>query len=119
MGHIITKNGVEVDPSNTEKVKTHHIPKIRKQLKQFLGLANYYKWFVKDFSKICVPLNRLLQKDKSQKFASGDWTSQCQKAFNTLKRALTSPPVLGFANMNKPFVLSSDASGSVIGYILG
>ena len=66
LGHVITKNGVEVDPSNTEKVKTHPILKNQKQLKQFLGLANYYKRFIKDFSKICVPLNRLLQKDKSK-----------------------------------------------------
>ena len=119
LGHVLTKDGVEVDTSNTEKVKTHPVPKTQKQLKQFLGLANYYKRFVKDFSKICVPLNRLLQKDKSQKFAPCDWTAQCQQAFETLKHALTSPPVLGFANMNKPFVLSTDASGSAIGYILG
>ena len=72
LGHIITKKWGHF---NTEKVKTHPVPKTHKQLKQFLGLAHYYKRFVKDFSKICVPLDHLLKKDKSQKFAPGDWTS--------------------------------------------
>ena len=62
LGHVITKNGVEVDISKTEKIQSFPEPKNQKQLKSFLGLANYYKRFVKDFSKICVPLNRLLQK---------------------------------------------------------
>ena len=119
LGHVITKDGVEVDIAKTEKIRTFPEPRSQKELKSFLGLANYYKRFVKDFSKICVPLNRLLQKDKKQKFAPGDWSEKCQKAFDTLKEALTSPPVLGYANMNKPFVLSTDASGSAIGYILG
>ena len=119
LGHVITKNGVEVDISKTEKIRSFPEPKNQKQLKSFLGLANYYKGFVKDFSKICVPLNRLLQKDKKQKFEPGDWTDKCQDAFDTLKNSLTSPPVLGYADMNKPFVLSTDASGAAIGYILG
>ena len=119
LGHVITKNGVEVDISKTEKIRSFPEPKNQKQLKSFLGLANYYKRFVKDFSKICVPLNRLLQKDKKQKFEPGDWTDKCQHAFDTLKNSLTSPPVLGYADMNKPFVLSTDASGAAIGYILG
>ena len=120
LGHVITKNGVEVDISKkTEKIRSFPEPKNQKQLKSFLGLANYYKRFVKDFSKICVPLNRLLQKDKKQKFEPGDWTDKCQDAFDTLKNSLTSPPVLGYADMNKPFVLSTDASGAAIGYILG
>lgn len=91
LGHVITKDGVEVDIAKTEKIRTFPEPRSQKELKSFLGLANYYKTFVKDFSKICVPLNRLLQKDKKQKFAPGDWSEKCQKAFDTLKKPLLHP----------------------------
>ena len=119
LGHTITHDGVSVDIEKTEKVRSFPTPTTQKQLKQFLGLCNYYGRFVKDYAKICIPLNRPLKKDKKQKFATGDWSTDCEKAFQTLKTALTSPPILGYPDMNKPFILTTDSSGSAIGYILG
>ena len=119
LGHVITKEGVQVDVGKTEKVNSFPAPKTQKELKGFLGLCNYYRRFVKDFSKICIPLNRLLTKDQHKKFAEGDWTQECQNAFDKLKIALTTAPVLAYPDMNKPFVLSTDASGYAIGYVLG
>ena len=119
LGHVITKEGVYVDSEKTDKVNSFAAPKTQKELKGFLGLCNYYRRFVKDFSKICIPLNRLLSKDKKKKFAEGDWTPECQEAFIKLKLALTTAPVLAYPDMNKPFVLSTDASGHAIGYVLG
>lgn len=118
LGHVISKDGVSVDIEKTEKVRSFPTPTTQKQLKSFLGLCNYYRRFVKDYAKICIPLNKLLKKDKKQKFAPGDWSTECKTAFQTLKDALTSP-ILGYPDMNKPFILSTDSSGSAIGFILG
>jgi hypothetical protein len=67
---------------------------------------------VKGYAKIATPLNRLLTTDISFK-----WTSDCENAFKTLKQALITAPVLGYPNLNKPFILACDASSSAIGYI--
>lgn len=119
LGHILSETGVEVDPEKTEKVRNFPIPKSQKELRSFLGLCNFYRRFVKDYSKICIPLNSLLKKDVRKQFSKTDWSDDCQKAFERLKQALVSTPILRFPDMNKPFVLSTDASGSAIGYILG
>ncbi|VDI68391.1 Hypothetical predicted protein [Mytilus galloprovincialis] len=74
----------------------------------------HWKRFVKDYAKITVPLNNLLQKDKEYV-----WTDKCQISFENLEQALTTAPVLSYPDMSKPFILTCDASGSAIGYILG
>lgn len=80
----------------------------------FLGMCNYYRKFVKNYSKITTPLNNLLRKDVTFK-----WTSQCQNAFDSLKKALLSSPILSYPDMNKNFILTCDASSSAIGFVLG
>ena len=114
LGHYFSKNGIEVNPSKVEAVKTYPVPKTRKQLKAFLGLTNYYRRFVKDYAKITAPLNCLLKKDTEY-----NWTSVCDEAFNILKEKLISSPILAFANTQKPFFISVDASGSALGFVLG
>ena len=114
LGHYFSKNGIQVNPSKIQVVKTYPVPKTRKQVKSILGLCNYYRRFVQDYAKIAGPLNNLLRKDVDYQ-----WTSDCDKAFNVLKQKLISAPILAFADMQKPFFLSVDASGSAIGYILG
>ena len=95
-------------------VKTYPVPKTRKQLKAYLGLTAYYRRFVKDYAKIAAPLHNLLKKDVEYK-----WSEDCETAFNLLKDKLISSPILAFADTQKPFFLSVDASGEAIGYILG
>jgi len=119
LGHILSSDGVSVDPEKTEKVKDFPVPKTQTQLKSFLGLCNYYRRFVKGFANIASPLNQLLKGNHKGRFKSGDWTDACQEAFQTLKDSLSSAPILGFPNMNKEFILSTDASGTAIGYVLG
>ena len=119
LGHILSENGVQVDPSKTEKVQNFPIPKTQKELRGFLGLCNYYRRFVLNYAKMCVPLNKLLKKDVKRNFTNSDWSDECQKAFETLKNALVSPPILRFPDMNKDFILTTDASVSAIGHILG
>ena len=114
LGHVLSKEGVHTDSSKIEAVKSFPIPKSQKEVRGFLGLCNYYRKFVKGFSIIASPLNALLRKE-----AKFTWSDECQTAFDSLKEALTSAPILAYPDMNKPFILSCDASGTAIGYVLG
>jgi hypothetical protein len=75
------------------------------EIQSFLGLAGYYRWFIKDFSKIAKPMTRLLEKNKDF-----DWTEECQVNFEELKKRLTSAPVLILPNITKKFNIYCDAS---------
>ncbi|VDI12450.1 Hypothetical predicted protein [Mytilus galloprovincialis] len=112
--HIITKEGIAVDPEKTASVHSFAAPKNVKEVRMFLGLCNYYRKFIHNYSKITSPLNQLLHKD--QQF---HWTDECQRSLETLKTKLTSAPILVFPDFNKEFILHTDASGTAIGYVLG
>ena len=114
LGHIVSKHGVEVDPAKTKLISDFPTPKNVKQVRSFLGLANYYRKVVKDYAKRAVPLNNLLAKN-----TEFQWKHECELAFQDLKEALIKPPILAFPDIDKEFVLTTDASGQAIGYILG
>jgi len=113
LGHILSSSGVAVDPDKVEKIKIFPRPSSVTQLRQFMGICNFYRRFVKGYAKIASPLNELLRKD-----VTFLWTTACEESFQTLKTALMVTPTLAFANMQKPFHLSTDASATAIGYIL-
>jgi hypothetical protein len=114
LGHVITKNGVAVDPAKTAAVESFPVPTNQRDVRSFLGLANYYRRFVKNFAQIAAPLNNLLKKEQDFK-----WTTKCQTAFDTLKLALTSAPILAYPDFQKDFILYTDAPSTAIGFILG
>lgn len=114
LGHVITKDGVQVDVTKTDAVKSFPIPKCTKDVRSFLGLCNYYRKFIKNYSTIISPLTSLLRKEI--KF---EWSDDCQYAFDQLKIALTSPPVLAYPDNSKTFTLTTDASGTALGFVLG
>lgn len=114
LGHVITKDGVQVDVTKTDAVKSFPIPECTKDVRSFLGLCNYYRKFIKNYSTIISPLTSLLRKEI--KF---EWSDDCQYAFDQLKTALTSPPVLAYPDNSKPFTLTTDASGTALGFVLG
>ena len=114
LGHVLSKDGIAVDTSKTDAVSTFPKPQNTTDVRSFLGLANYYRRFVKGFSRIATPLNRLLI--KGAKFV---WTEECDTAFQELKNLLTTPPILAFPNFSKDFILYTDASQVAIGYVLG
>jgi hypothetical protein len=113
LGHIVSRTGIQPDPTNTNKVKTFPEPKTVRHIQQFLGLASYYRRFIMNFALIAEPLHRLLKKD--QKFI---WQEDQQRAFETLKEKLVNPPIMVFPNFTKPFWIQTDASGFSIGSIL-
>ena len=81
--------------------------------KQFLGLASYYRQFIKDFSRYAKPLCKLTEKG-----AEFRWTVECHNAFQDLRRKLTTAPVLAFPKFSKPFLLGTDASDNGFGTVL-
>ena len=97
LGHIISKNGIEVDKAKVELIV--------KGIRQFLGHAGFYKRFIKDFSKISKPLCELLVKD-----AKFMWDEKCQRSFEELKQFLTTAPIVRAPNWKLPFEVMCDAS---------
>ena len=89
MGHIISEAGISVDPSKIQDVLNWKTPESVSEIRSFLGLAGYYRRFVSDFSKIARPMIELLK--KGVKFV---WDDKCDQAFLTLRKLLTSAPVL-------------------------
>ena len=89
------------------------VPTTVKQTRGFLGFGNFYRRFIQGFSNLAKPLNDLLKKDK--KF---EWTDDCQKAFNELKKRFTEEPVLMMPDQTKPFQIETDASKYATGAVL-
>ena len=88
-------------------------PRTRKELRGFLGFLNFYRRFIKDFAAIARPLNALTSEKKDW-----DWTPDCQQAFDTLKKAVTSAPALAMPTANDPFRVETDGSGVGLGAVL-
>jgi hypothetical protein len=105
LGHVISAGGILVDPSKVEDVLNWMPPMNASEIQSILGLGGYYRWFIKDFSKIAKPMTRLLEKNKDF-----DWTGECQANFEELKKRLTSAPVLILPDITKKFNIYYDAS---------
>uniref|UniRef100_A0A8R7VF59 Reverse transcriptase domain-containing protein n=1 Tax=Triticum urartu TaxID=4572 RepID=A0A8R7VF59_TRIUA len=112
LGHIITGEGVSTDPAKVAAVADWPLPTTPTQLRGFLGLCGYYRRFVKFFGTIARPLHDVLRKDSFQ------WTQTQTQAFQDLKQAMVSAPVLALPNFSEPFTLETDASGVGLGAMM-
>jgi len=112
LGHVVSRDGVKVDETKIQAIKQWPVPTSIKQLRAFLGLASYYRKFIRNFAMLADPLTDLLKKDVFH------WSTKSQQAFDSLKTTLTYAPVSALPNFAKPFVLETDASGTGIGAIL-
>ena len=119
LGHKLSKNGISVQKDKVTLIENFKTPQNIKQLRSFLGLASYYRKFIKSFATIASPLYALLQHKPDTGKPVFEWTDKCQQAFHTLKKALTTAPVLSYPNMDKEFILTTDSSRTGLGYILG
>ena len=115
LGHVISTKGVEPDGTKLAAVTAYPTPRNSKEVKQFMGLSNYYHRFISNYAHLAEPLHRLLRKSSNKTF---NWTPECDAAFNGLKARLTSPPILAFPNFAEPFIVATDASDRAIGGVL-
>ncbi|KAK5773358.1 hypothetical protein PVK06_049664 [Gossypium arboreum] len=113
LGHVVSASGIRVDPSKISAILDWKPSRNVTEVRSFLGLAGYYRRFVKGFSMIATPMTKLLQKDV--KF---EWSKKCQKSFDQLKTYLTKTPVLVQPESGKEFVVYSDASLNDLGCVL-
>jgi hypothetical protein len=113
LGHVISAEGIAVDPSKVQDVLDWKSPKLVTQIRSFLGLAGYYRRFIPNFSKIAKPMAQLLEKEVKFK-----WSPQCEDAFLTLKKLLITAPILAQSDIEKPFDVYYDASGTGIGGVV-
>jgi hypothetical protein len=113
LGHILTAEGIEVDPSKVEAVSKWKQPSNISEVRSFLGMAGYYRCFIKGFSSIERPMTELLNKDN--KFM---WNPKCEESFQIIKKKLTTAPVLTLPDIHQNFVIFCDASRQGLGCVL-
>ncbi|KAJ9542862.1 LOW QUALITY PROTEIN: hypothetical protein OSB04_029368 [Centaurea solstitialis] len=114
LGHLVSKRGLEVDKAKLEVIEQLPEPTTVKGIRSFLGHAGFYRRFIKDFSKITKPLCTLLQQDQEFIFSQ-----ECREAFEKLKKALVTAPIVTTPDWTLPFEVMCDASEWAIGAILG
>ena len=113
LGHLVSEEGIRVDPRKIEVIIEWKPPRNVTEVRSFLGLAGYYRRFVKGFSMTAAPMTRLLQ--KNVKF---EWSEKCQAIFEKLKAFLTEAPVLTQPTYVKECVIFNDASLNGLGCVL-
>ena len=115
LGHQVGRGTINPLQAKVEAIQQWPVPKSKKQVQSFLGLAGYYRRFVPHYSQIAAPLTDLTKKSQP---TTVKWTPECQEAFTQLKATLMSDPVLRAPDFDKPFLVTTDASERGIGAVL-
>jgi hypothetical protein len=110
---VIEEGKISMDPGKLAGIRDWPTPITVKQTRGFLGFGNFYRCFIQHFSNLAKPLNNLLKKE--QKFK---WTTECQQAFDELKKHFTEEPVLMMPDLTRPFQIEMDASKYATGAVL-
>ncbi|WJZ92673.1 hypothetical protein VitviT2T_011657 [Vitis vinifera] len=113
LGHMVSQEGISVDPTKVEAVTKWERPKNVFEVRSFLGLAGYYRRFVENFSRIACPMTRLTRKG-----VNFDWNDRCEESFQELKRRLTTAPVLITPISGERYTVYCDASKNGLGCVL-
>ena len=112
LGHVVSGQGVEPEPSKVQAMVQWPTPSSAKELRSFLGLTGFYRKFIKNYAMITAPLTSLCSKEPFE------WPSEAQSAFDRLKTAMTSAPVLALPDFDEPFIIETDASDAGMGAVL-
>lgn len=116
LGYIVDSNGLHADPEKVESITNYPTPTNRKDVRRFLGIASWYRRFIKNFSTLANPLNKLTSQGKNAPpFA---WSTEADLAFRELKKCLCSTPILSCPDYDQPFEVHTDASDYGIGAVL-
>ena len=119
LGHIVSKAGIETDPKKIQDIQEWPRPETVTDVRQFLGFTNYHRKFIKHYAVVANPLNKLISGDNTKKENKMvEWTPECEESFEKLKQICTETPVLAYADYEKPFKLTTDASKKGLGAVL-
>ena len=110
---IVSTEGLRIDPTKVQAIMEWQRPNNLKEVQSFVGFCNFYRRFIKGFSKIIKALMRLTKKD-----VVFEWTDSCQEAFQTMKDTVTSAPILTHFNRTKEAILETDSLDYVNGGVL-
>lgn len=113
IGHVLTADGVKPDPKKVQAINEMESPTDKKGLQQFLGMINYVGKFIPNLSSESEPLRKLLEKDQAWIWAEGQ-----EESFQKLKSLISQAPVLAYYDVNKPVIISVDASGTGVGGVV-
>jgi len=113
LGHVISKDGISVDPDKIKAIINWPIPKDVPEVRSFMGITGYYRKFIEVFSKITNPINSLQK--KGRKFV---WDLKCEESFKKFKEHLTTAPILKIADPHKDFVVCTNACNEGLGGVL-
>ena len=113
LGFIVDGQGILPDPEKVKVIRAMLPPENVRQVRSFICMCSFYRRFIANFSEIAIPIIKL-----TKKFAKFEWTKECQIAFDFLKESLTTVPVLGYPDINKPYILYTDASDNCVGACL-
>lgn len=113
LGYIVSEGSIQMDPAKVSAVSSWPVPENRKKLQQFLGFANFYRRFVRNYSTVAAPLTALTS--TKQPFT---WTPAAEKAFCTLKSRFTSAPILQMPDVDRQFIVEVDASDVGVGAVI-
>ena len=113
LGFIISEEGIKTDEKKVEAIRSLPVPTCVREVRSFIGMCSYYRRFLPNFSQIAEPIIML-----TRKYAHFKWSDVHQKAFEFLKESLTTVPLLVYPDLNKPYVLYTDASDTCIGACL-
>ena len=119
LGHIVSKAGIETDHKKIQDIKDWPQPVTVTDVRQFLGFTNYYRKFIKQYAVVANSLNKLISGDNAKKKNKRvEWSPECEESFLKLKEICTETPVLAYANYERPFKLTTDASKKGLGAVL-
>lgn len=113
LGHVVTPEGLQCDPDKIAKVRDWPVPSNVTEVRKFLGFVGYYRRFIEGFSRVARPLTQLTRTG-----AAFNWTDECQAAFEHLRQALISEPILKLPDFSQKFILSTDACDYGLGAVL-
>lgn len=115
LGYVVDEEGLRTDPEKVSAILNFPRPKNTTELKRFIGLASWYRRFVKNFSIVAAPLHNLTKGKRKNKFI---WPKEAEEAFRALKTLLTTTPVMSCPDYSKPFIIQCDASNEGVGAVL-
>lgn len=114
LGYVIDENGIQPDPERIQPILDYPRPKTVREVRRLMGMAGWYRRFISNFSSITAPISELIRKSKEKMI----WSDEAEEAFQQLKTALISTPILATPDFSKPFQIESDASDLGIGAVL-